>query len=134
MNQRQLNAAAFTAAGVGAVVAARALARRWRAYDLRGKTVLITGGTRGLGLVLAREFAREGARLVICSRDAEEVERAREDLAGRGAEVLGLTCDVTLQEQVAQLFQAAEQRFGSVDVVVNNAGRIQVGPVEVMTL
>jgi NADPH:quinone reductase-like Zn-dependent oxidoreductase len=54
----------WAAAGVGALVATRALIRRRREYDLRGKSVLITGGSRGLGLVMAREFASEGARVV----------------------------------------------------------------------
>jgi NAD(P)-dependent dehydrogenase (short-subunit alcohol dehydrogenase family) len=124
----------LAAAGAGALVAARALYRRWQEYELKGKTVLVTGGSRGLGLVLAREFAEEGANVVICARDPAELEKARADLAGRGASVFAFPCDVTDRAQVKELIQVVRRRFGGVDVLVNNAGVIQVGPLEVMTL
>jgi NAD(P)-dependent dehydrogenase (short-subunit alcohol dehydrogenase family) len=124
----------LAAAGIGLGLAARALARKTTRADFRGKTVLITGGSRGLGLVLARTFADEGASLVICARDADDLERAREDLTRRGASVLAVPCDVTDRQQVEALVQAARERFGRIDVLVNNAGRIQVGPMEVQTL
>lgn len=123
----------LAAAGAGALVA-RALFRRSREYDLRGKTVLITGGSRGLGLVLAREFADEGASVAICARDPSELERARTDLAARGAKVLAFPCDVTDRAQVKELVEVVTDHFGGIDVLVNNAGVIQVGPLEVMTL
>lgn len=123
----------LAAAGAGALVA-RALFRRSREYDLRGKTVLITGGSRGLGLVLAREFADEGANVAICARDPAELERARTDLAARGAKVLAFPCDVTDRAQVKELVEVVTDHFGGIDVLVNNAGVIQVGPLEVMTL
>jgi short-subunit dehydrogenase len=85
-------------------------------------------------LVLAREFAREGARVSICARDPQELERARRDLKGRGAEVLAFPCDVTDRAQAQEWVQVTAERFGSADVLVNNAGVIQVGPAEVMTL
>jgi NAD(P)-dependent dehydrogenase (short-subunit alcohol dehydrogenase family) len=121
-------------AGVGALLALQALTRSRREYDVRGKTALITGGSRGLGLVLARELARERARLVICARDEDELEEARRDLAGRGAEVLAVPCDVTDRLQVQNMVGTAYERFGHVDVLVNNAGVIMVGPMETMTL
>ena len=124
----------LAAAGIGALLATRAAVRRWREYDLRGKTALITGGSRGLGLVMAREFAREGAKLVICARDPAELERARADLQGRGADVLAVPCDVTNRSQINEMVYIARDRFGQIDVLVNNAGVIQVGPLEVMTL
>jgi short-subunit dehydrogenase len=102
-------------------------------YDLTNKTVLITGGSRGLGLVMAREFAREGARLAICARDEEELERARIDLETLGSEVMTVRCDVTNKEDVNEMVAAVNSRFGSIDVLMNNAGVIQVGPIEVMT-
>jgi NAD(P)-dependent dehydrogenase (short-subunit alcohol dehydrogenase family) len=102
-------------------------------YDLRNKNVLITGGSRGLGLVMAREFAREGARLAICARDDEELERARMDLDRFGVDVMTFRCDVRNSREVADMVDAVSNRFGHIDVLVNNAGVIQVGPIEVMT-
>ncbi|HVI71211.1 MAG TPA: SDR family oxidoreductase, partial [Pyrinomonadaceae bacterium] len=104
-----------------------------REYDLRDKTVLITGGSRGLGLVMAREFARHGARLALCARDEEELERARLDLEQSGVEVMVVRCDVRNRQEVNEMVAAVNARFGNVDVLVNNAGVIQVGPLEVMT-
>jgi len=104
-----------------------------REYDLRDKTVLITGGSRGLGLVMAREFARHGARLALCARDEEELERARLDLEQFGVEVMVVRCDVRNRQEVNEMVAAVNARFGNVDVLVNNAGVIQVGPLEVMT-
>jgi NAD(P)-dependent dehydrogenase (short-subunit alcohol dehydrogenase family) len=100
-------------------------------FDLNGKTVLITGGSRGLGLVMAREFAREGARLVLCARDETELHRARTDL--EGFDVMTVPCDVTDKQAVTEMIERVNARFGGVDVLVNNAGVIQVGPIEVMT-
>ena len=102
-------------------------------YDFENKTVLITGGSRGLGLVLAREFAKEKAKIAICARDAEELGRAKKDLEDRGAEVLEIVCDVRDENQVKQMFEEVRNRFGQIDVLVNNAGVIQVGPLEVQT-
>jgi NAD(P)-dependent dehydrogenase (short-subunit alcohol dehydrogenase family) len=104
-----------------------------RGFAFQGKVVLITGGSRGLGLVMARQLAREGARLAICARDADELERAREELTSMGAEVLALTCDVTERTQVEAAVRMIVERLGPVDVLINNAGVIQVGPMELMT-
>lgn len=135
MKEDNKRALALAAAGVGGLILARGLVRRFQSrFDLRDKTVLITGGSRGLGLVLARELAREGARLSICARSPEELERARADLIARGANVLAVPCDVTDRAQVSELVRMTEKRFGAIDVLVNNAGMIQVGPVEVITL
>ena len=102
-------------------------------FDLNGKTVLITGGSRGLGLVMAREFAREGARLVLCARDETELQQAQNDLEQSGAKVMTVPCDVTNKDSVTEMIERVNSRFGGVDVLVNNAGVIQVGPIEVMT-
>ncbi len=126
--------AVFAAAAVGAGLAARAAVRRFGAPSLRGQVALITGGSRGLGLALARAFAREGCPVAICARDAEELERARMDLERRGAEVAAVRCDVTDRAQVEALIETVTRRFGRVDILVNNAGEIQVGPVESMTI
>ena len=122
----------LTALGAGTYIAKSAFHRLFE-YDLKDKTVLITGGSRGLGLVMAREFAREGSRLVLCARDEQELEQARLDLENRGAEVMVVTCDVRNQHDVNSMIAAVNARLGGVDVLVNNAGVIQVGPIEVMT-
>ncbi len=117
--------------GVGALTAYAVMKQTRKQYSFRGKTVLITGGSRGLGLVLAREFATEKAKIAICARNGEELERARMDLQNRGAEVQALACDVRDAGQVNQMIEAVKNRFGQIDVLVNNAGVIQVGPLEV---
>lgn len=120
---------------VGAVAAAglAVLARRGKSFDLRSRTVLVTGGSRGLGFLLAREFLRQGARVAICARDAAELERAREALAAEG-EVVALECDLRDPAQVSSLVRVVRQTVGPIDVLVNNAGTITVGPAELMTI
>jgi NAD(P)-dependent dehydrogenase (short-subunit alcohol dehydrogenase family) len=121
------------AALAGGALLAKSLLSHLFEYDLNLKTVLITGGSRGLGLVMAREFAREGARLALCARDDEELERARIDLDSFGTDVMVFRCDVRNRQEVADMIAAVTNRFGQIDVLVNNAGVIQVGPIEVMT-
>lgn len=117
----------------GALLAARYVQRRLRHYDLNGKTVLITGGSRGLGLVLAREFGKRGARIAICSRDPGELDHAEHDLRERGYKVLGAVCDVTSREMAESAVAEVRGHFGAIHVLINNAGIISVGPSEVMS-
>ena len=119
-------------AGLGLVWATRAL--REAAYTFEGKTVLITGGSRGLGLALAREVASQGGRVAICGRDDTSLQRAVDSLTRIGAEVLMVSCDVTRPESVADLMEQVHRHFGPIDVLVNNAGIIEVGPAETMSL
>lgn len=121
-------------ASVGAGFAAREFIRRRAETSLEGKVVVITGGSRGLGLSLARAFAAEGSRLVLCARDEAELDRAREDIESRGSPAFTVRCDVTNRGDVKHLIDAAIEHYGRIDVLVNNAGVIQVGPVENMTL
>ena len=121
------------AAGLIGWAAMRLLSDRER-YAFAGKTVLVTGGSRGLGLVLARQLAAEGARVAICGRDPEALDRARSGLEAIGAEVFALPVDVADREAVATLVEQVVARFGPIDVLVNNAGVIEVGPAETMTL
>jgi len=94
---------------------------------------VVTGGSRGLGLLIAEEFARAGCRIVICARNEDELARAQESLSRGGAEVLAVPCDVSRTEDVERLVARAFARFGRIDVLVNNAGIIQVGPLASLT-
>jgi NAD(P)-dependent dehydrogenase (short-subunit alcohol dehydrogenase family) len=120
----------------GLYTAARMAARRWQEsrYSLTGRVVLITGGSRGLGLLLAREYARRGARLALVARDATTLERACDELRASGADVLGVPCDVTDTGNVFAMVEQVIQRFGKIDVLVNDADQIEVGPLEAMTV
>jgi NAD(P)-dependent dehydrogenase (short-subunit alcohol dehydrogenase family) len=88
---------------------------------LRGKTVLITGGNRNLGLEIARWFAREGADIAICARDAAALEGARKELVGLGADVLTSTADLFVAADCRRVVDETVARFGGLDVLVNNA-------------
>src|SRR3954465_12420144 len=112
LNRRSLTGLAL---GVGAFLGARAAVRWARAYDLRNKVVLITGGSRGLGLVLAREFGRHGARLALCARAPDEVDRALDELGSRGVPASGVVCDITDRRQVQQMVEAFRSHFGRID-------------------
>jgi NAD(P)-dependent dehydrogenase (short-subunit alcohol dehydrogenase family) len=124
---------AATGAVLGAIAAARPAARDRRRIDLRDKVALVTGGSRGLGLVLARELVRAGASVAICARDEAELARARADLERSGVRVLALRSDITQRDQVDALLAQVRDRLGPIDVLINNAGTIQVGPMEEMT-
>jgi NAD(P)-dependent dehydrogenase (short-subunit alcohol dehydrogenase family) len=118
--------------GTGSLLAFRATRRRPR-YHLHNKTVLITGGSRGLGLALAHEFASRGARVTICARDAVELERATAQLARHGFHVASVACDITQEDAARAVIRDVEAKSGPLDVLVNNAGRIEVGPLQAAT-
>src|ERR687898_1667629 len=120
--------------GLGVVLATREVLARAREVDLRGQVALVTGATRGLGLALARELADEGCRLAICARDEAELQRAGEELGRSGAEVLAVRCDVGDKDDVDRLVAAVEANYGRIDLLVCNAGVIQVGQLESMEL
>ncbi|WP_201980839.1 SDR family NAD(P)-dependent oxidoreductase [Hymenobacter rubidus] len=124
------------AAGLGAAALAATLwGNRRGSYDLNQRVVLITGGSRGLGLVLARQAVAEGARVAICARDEAELARARQDLLMAGAaesDVLTLARDITNETEVRTMVAEVENRLGPVDVLINNAGIITAGPLDNM--
>ncbi len=105
-----------------------------RALDLRGRVVAVTGASRGLGFAVARAFADQGARLAICARDAGHLDGARAELEGGGAEVFAEPCDVADAAAVERFVAGVVARYGRLDVVVNNAGVISLGPVWTQTL
>jgi short-subunit dehydrogenase len=81
---------------------------------------------------MARQLKKEGARLVLLARNREELQRAKEQLGG-GANVLAITCDVAVRASVQHAVEIVMQHFGRIDMLINNAGIIQVGPLEHMT-
>jgi NAD(P)-dependent dehydrogenase (short-subunit alcohol dehydrogenase family) len=125
---------AALAAGAVLLAAARAIRRR-PPIDFRDRVALITGGSRGLGLLIARELALQGARLCILARDPDELDTARRELAAVGHHrVLALPCDVRQREDAEWAVGATVERFGRLDILINNAGVVQVGPLEHMDL
>lgn len=122
---------AGAAAVVAGGIAVRSIVRSRRRFDLRGKTVLITGGSRGYGLELARQLCGYGVKLAICARDEAELREAHADLQGRGAaEVLAATCDITDKNDVVRFVDQVRTVLGPIDVLINNAGIITVAPFE----
>lgn len=121
-------------AGIALGMATAMLLGRRKPILLRNKTVFVTGGSRGLGLLLAEEFASRGANVAISARDRNELERAETQLRTITDKVLILEADMTMREEVEMIVQKIEQHFGSLDILVNNAGTISVGPVETMTI
>jgi NAD(P)-dependent dehydrogenase (short-subunit alcohol dehydrogenase family) len=117
-------------------VAAGLILRRQlkRKFSFRGKTVLLTGGSRGLGLELARILAREGAQLCLIARNAATLETASMELKALGCDVLAIPCDVRDRDQVKAVVAQTLNAMGRIDLLINNAGVIQVGPFEQMTL
>src|SRR5438128_1753112 len=102
-------------------------------YPLHDKVVLITGGSRGLGLVLARHVCARGGNVALIARDPDELARAKADLAPRGGKVLTIECDLLDAGQIQSAVRQIIDRFGKIDILINNAGIIEVGPVEHMT-
>jgi short-subunit dehydrogenase len=118
--------------GASAVAAAWFVVRRLsrREYSFRGRTVVLTGGTRGLGLAMARRFADEGARVWLIARSTDELAQAADDLAARGGWVRTIVADVRRGDHVGRVVDTVIAHGDRIDVLVNNAGIIEVGPVE----
>ena len=132
MTTTRQTAVAAGAFALGSALISRAL-RGSRRIEFANRSVLITGGSRGLGLLLAREFGRLGARVTIAARDQAELNRAIEDLQDRGIDAASVVCDVTDRNAAEALVRGVIERTGSLDVLVNNAGVMSVGPLEHMT-
>ncbi len=105
---------------------------RTASYRLRDKVVVITGGSRGLGLVLARYVCARGGNVALIARDPEELARAKTDLALRGGKTLTIQCDLLDSGQIQSAVRQIIDRFSKIDILINNAGIIEVGPLEHM--
>ena len=117
---------------IGTLVLAKAISRAAGDFQLQNKVALITGGSRGLGLILARQLSDAGARVIICGRDEKKLQQAILDLASRSSETLAIPCDITNKRQVKRMLRQIEEEMGPVDILINNAGTIQFGPMETM--
>lgn len=103
-------------------------------FDLTGKVAIVTGGGRGLGQQIAEGFAEAGANVVVCSRRVEACEEVAEGLKKLGAESLALKCDVANPEDVRNVVEKTIEKFGRIDILVNNSGASWGAPVEEMPL
>ena len=118
--------------GAGAWAAARALRRR-RAVSFRDRVVVISGGSRGLGLLVARRLVSEGARVALLARTQADLDAALEDLAWRDGEAIAVACDVGERGGAEAAVAEVVDRLGPPSVLLHNAGLIDVGPEAHMT-
>jgi gluconate 5-dehydrogenase len=103
-------------------------------FDLRGRVAIVTGGSVGLGRQMAEGLAEAGANVVLCARKKERCEQAAEELRKLGIETLAVACDVKNADDVRRMVSATVDRFGSIDILINNAGTAWGAPVETMQL
>ena len=104
------------------------------AEELRGKVAIVTGGTRGIGLSIARRLLAEGAKVFICGRNAEHVKAALATLGKQSSgDVDGAVADVRRYEDCRKVVQAAAEKFGGIDILINNAGLAYFKPVDQLT-
>lgn len=127
-----LKSLGWIAGAAGVWLMANAIVRELNRFRVAGKVILITGGSRGLGLILARHLAFKGARLAICARNPDKLELARHEIESLGAEVISLATDISRKEDVNTMINTIIDHYGKIDAVINNAGIIQVGPHENM--
>jgi len=102
-------------------------------FSYRDKVALITGGSRGLGLIIARQICNQGGKVALLARDPAELACAKSDLAQRGGSVLTVQCDLVDTEQIRPSVRQIIDHFGKIDILINCAGIIEVGPLEHMT-
>jgi NAD(P)-dependent dehydrogenase (short-subunit alcohol dehydrogenase family) len=119
--------------GAGALWITRHVVRCNRWFDFADKSVIVTGGSRGLGLVIARQLVSAGARVAICARTEEDIQEAVQELQTQDSRVFGMTCDVRDQNAVQSFVDRTVTEFGGVDALFNVAGVMKVGPLEEMT-
>lgn len=102
--------------------------------QLTNQVVVITGANRGIGKTIAALFASEGASLALCARNSQKLNSVAEELRSHGTDVMTQTCDVSSEEDVESFFSAVKRQFGRVDVLVNNAGAFDGGPLDEVSL
>ena len=99
-------------------------------FDLHGKTALVTGGSRGLGLQIAESLGEAGARVLLTSRKAGDLQEAAAHLESKGIEALWIAADASQPDEIRRIADDAMQRLGEVDILVNNAGATWGAPAE----
>ena len=97
-------------------------------FSFAHKNCLITGGSRGLGLVMARQICAAGGHVALLARDVDELKRAHDELVAKGGSVAVVPCDLLDRAQIEEAVRTVLRHFGGVDVLINNAGIIEVGP------
>lgn len=117
---------------IGTLLAVKMVKRSLNCFHLANRIVLITGGSRGLGLILALKLADRGANVVICGRSGDTLTEASEKLSKKPGKHLAIPCDISDKQQVKQMIGQVRKEMGTVDVLINNAGIIQAGPMESM--
>jgi len=122
----------YGAIAAGGFLLTRALVKKVKKFKVKNKVVLVTGGSRGVGLEMARQLAEEKAKLVICARDEQELQKAAEELSPKAKDFMAITCDLRDKYQIQKMMAEIEARMGPVEILINNAGMIQVGPMEEM--
>lgn len=101
---------------------------------IKGRSAIVTGGSRGIGRETARQFLEEGVRVTICGRNKDTLEKTRDELTkATGGEIQAVVADTMKEADLARLVDAAKQKFGTVDILVNNAGQMYSGRFAVMT-
>ena len=103
-------------------------------FSLKDKVALITGGSRGLGLEIARQICKCGGRVAIFARDPDELARAKKELTSLGCDVVTIQCDLLDAAQIQSAVQQTIDGFGKIDILINNAGVIEIGPLEHMQI
>ncbi len=91
-------------------------------FDLTGKTAIVTGGTKGLGLAIVQALSSVGAQVVVVSRNAHDCKRVAQDLEDKGRKAFGFACDITQSENIQDLIDNTLQQYGRIDILINNAG------------
>jgi short-subunit dehydrogenase len=101
-------------------------------FSFRGQAILITGGSRGLGLTIARQLCQAGADIALIARHADELAQAKSELDRYGTRVIAIQCDLLESAQIQAAVQQTLEQFGKIDILINNAGIIEVGPLQHM--